>query len=100
MESIGLEELRCSIAQPGSAVDALVPGRIFPEAAHFVDDRHPVSATGTDRRQRVEDRRVGMQNFRPHLADYVVEPSAQIGDDLQLAQPWQSGDNTGRHRRA
>src|SRR5205823_5255434 len=48
MESVGLEKLRCSITQPGSAMNTVVAGRIFPEGAHFVDDWHPVPATGTD----------------------------------------------------
>src|SRR5262249_49846304 len=56
-----------------------------------------MSATGADRRPRVEGGRVGVKDFRPYFPDYVVEPPVEVADDLQLAKPRQLRCNTGRH---
>jgi hypothetical protein len=40
-----------------------------------------------------------MQDVRLDLADHIIEPSAEIADDPQLAKPGQLGGNAGRHWR-
>ena len=39
-----------------------------------------------------------MEDLRADLADHLVEATIEIFDNLQLANPRQSGDKPGRHR--
>src|SRR6266446_1239984 len=64
---MSLEQLRRMIPQICGTVGAVVSYRILPQRSHFIHDRQAVPATGADRRQCVEHRRVGMQNIGPHF---------------------------------
>ena len=95
-ECVRLKQFRRSIAQTSHANRAATRG-IFPERAHFINDRHPMPATGADCGQRVEGGRVGVKNCRSYFPDDVVEPPVEVADDLQLAKPRQLRSKTGRH---
>ena len=64
MQRAGLDEPRRPVTQAGLAVGAMARRRVLPQSAHLVDDRDPVPSAGAERRQRVEDRRVGVQDLR------------------------------------
>ncbi len=67
-----LQRARCAVAQAAFARPAVVDGGVLPERADFVDDRNPALPPDPQCRQRVQHRRVRVQ-------DVGAERRAELG---------------------
>src|SRR5204863_4779482 len=71
--------------------------RVLPKGTYFINDRDRMPPAGTNSRQRVEDRRVRVQDLRANLPDDLLEPPVEIADDRQLTKPRQPRGEPSRH---
>src|SRR5436190_22293915 len=78
-------------------MSAVTCRRVLPKGTYFINDRDRMPSAGTNSRQRVEDRRVRVQDLRANFPDHLIEPPIEVADELQLANPRQPGGEPGRH---
>ena len=86
-QRVRLERARRAIAKAALGRRAVVDRGVFPERAHLVDDRDAEPATRAQRRQRVQHRRMRVEDVgvealapAPRCAARVARISAQIAD--------------------
>ena len=73
--------LQCAgqaVAQAALAGGAVVHSSILPERAHFIHHRNAEAAAHGERRQRIEHRRMGMQQIGPDLPCHLLNAPFQI----------------------
>ena len=67
LQCVGFERARQSIARRPLARAAVIDRGVFPECANFVEDRHAEPASHPQRGNRVQRRRVRVQQVRSDL---------------------------------
>jgi hypothetical protein len=82
----GFHRAREPVTQAPFAAGAVIDGRVFPEAADFIDDGNAETAAHAQRRDGVQGRRMGVQDIGPELDRQRKQLLAQAIDDGQLAQ--------------
>ena len=95
-----LEPARQAVAHAALARGAVIDGRILPRRTHLVDHRQAILPAHPDRRQRVQHRRMGMQDVRPHLLDHLGDPPAHGRHQPQFADSRQLRSSVGVERSA
>ena len=87
MKRAGLDGPGHSIPQARLTMGAVTRRRVLPKGAYFINDWDGIPPACPNCRQRVEDRRMGVEDLRANLADHFIEPPVEVADDRQLANP-------------